>query len=204
MDGYDTVQELAYYRRYGAALEPDHVVLVYHFNDTSLTPVLFLDEQGNLIQYANRSPRKLDPRLVRWSYLYRAAAARTLREPDPVESTQRVMDSLAELRETVCAEGPRFSVLVQPYLLPPGLLDSIYVDEMYRRHNETLERMGALGLEPLDLAVPTRAAIEAGVAINEVPGDIHHPSLELARRWADWCLEQPWGAASFPHGLQLK
>ena len=43
VEGYSTLQELEYYRRYLAGIQADHVVLVFHLNDFVTTPVTLRD-----------------------------------------------------------------------------------------------------------------------------------------------------------------
>src|SRR3990170_5571896 len=41
VEGYNTLNEVEFYKRYNAAIEPDQVVLFFHNNDFQPTPVIF-------------------------------------------------------------------------------------------------------------------------------------------------------------------
>ena len=49
VESFNTIQEVAFYRRYNARLNPDHVILIFHLNDFETTPVAFLDRKGDLV-----------------------------------------------------------------------------------------------------------------------------------------------------------
>lgn len=192
VEGYDTAQEIAYFRRFGAALDPDLVVLVYSFNDFRTTPLLYLNSSGELIRLSGRDPERIHQRLFRWSYLYRAWILRQLEEPGKAlpDGSEHVPPRLAKLASEVEDAGARFCALVQPYLIQAGTLDAKLVDEMYRRHDNHLTWFEDCGIPSYDLAVPVRSAQAEGVTLSSQPGDLHHPSDELARRYVDWLVQE--------------
>ncbi len=190
VEGYDTFQELELFRRYGAALQPDQVVLFYSHNDTRRTPIFFYDEQGDLLRFRSNKPRKLNPWLLRWSYLYRFAIASPPRPTNHGQALIELMEPMRELRNLVEAKGGQFTVLVQPLLLEPGFVEGSLEQLMYQRHGHNLEVMRTAEMTVLDLAIPVRRALEQEVVLSEAPGDVHHPSAELSAIYAQWSLTE--------------
>jgi len=66
VSGYNTEQELAFYRLHAASLAPDLVVLVYVENDTEV-------QTGDIVELRHRweNPPHASALLLRWSWLYR-------------------------------------------------------------------------------------------------------------------------------------
>lgn len=191
VEGYDTAQELEYFRRFGAALEPDQVVLVFSFNDFRTTPLLFFDNEGELIRLTGRDPERIHRRLLEWSHLYRLWLASQLDAPQPLaDGSDRVPPLLAELADEVAASGAEFCAFVQPYLIPDGLLPPDRIEEMYARHGLHLSWFRDCGIPAYDLAGPIRAAIAEGVPIASHEGDVHHPGDEMARRYVTWLADE--------------
>jgi hypothetical protein len=72
VESFNTVQEVAFYRKYNAAIHPDHVIVTFHLNDYETTPIAFRDEAGRLVVYAlNQPSREVQPWLFQNSSLYR-------------------------------------------------------------------------------------------------------------------------------------
>ena len=46
VESFNTVQEVNYYRRYNAAVMPDHVILTFHLNDFGTTPIAFMNREA--------------------------------------------------------------------------------------------------------------------------------------------------------------
>ena len=47
--GFNTHQELIFYKRYNKRIRPDHVILTFHLNDFTTTPVVFLNKEDRLV-----------------------------------------------------------------------------------------------------------------------------------------------------------
>lgn len=47
--GFNTHQELIFYRRYNKQIRPDQVILTFHLNDFTTTPVVFLNKEDRLV-----------------------------------------------------------------------------------------------------------------------------------------------------------
>ncbi len=189
VESFNTVQELAYYRRYNAALEPDHVVLTFHPNDFTATPIVFEEGPGKLAVY---TPHDRDQRanafLYRHSALYRAFVRRRARANagDWKSSRGVVAESLRSFRDTLAREGARFTVLVLPPLAPP----SEWGEDQHAVRAAVLAITDELRIERYDLFEPLERALADGLDVQETPGDDKHPSRAVAQRFAAWLRDQ--------------
>ena len=181
VEGYSTLQEVAYYRRFNRRIKPDRVILVFHNNDFRVTPVLFPDKDGNLtFIYPDRPVSDLNPWLFANSQIYRRVVnMRLSRLPkytfeENARDARRALEALAVLCE---ADGVPLDVVLLPMFLPYGE----WGEEYHRSRNESLKIFGELGLEYVDLYDAVGRAFDAGLAVQESPGDRLHPSLEGAR-----------------------
>jgi lysophospholipase L1-like esterase len=184
VEGYSTAQEAAYYRRYLAQLEPDHVVLTFHLNDFEWTPVTFRDGEQIVRMYAKQSTRALNPWLLQHSFLYRwflsAGAGGAEEEAIPAGVGQEIERALAELRDLVAARGGRLSVLVLPWLRPVAKWPGTYT----ARRTWILAALERLHITHYDFRSTLEAALAEGVQVMEKEFDPQHPSAEFGLRMA--------------------
>jgi len=188
VESFNTVQEVAYYFDYNAAVDPDHVVLTFHLNDYETTPIAFEDEAGRVVVFAPNQPtRRISPWLFEHSRLYRLWLGR-LASPDgdfPAVAAE-VHESLRALRDALREEGVRLTVLVLPLMQRPGKW----------RPQERLARLRVLqfldreGIRHYDLLPPLEQALEEGVPFQERRGDVWHPSREVSRVFAGYLSER--------------
>jgi hypothetical protein len=182
VESFNTVQEVALYRGYNTAIEPDHVVLTFHMNDLETTPVAFLDEAGQLVVYALHQPAtRVNTWLFEKSYLYRAYLG-LVRAPggDGEAIREEVRGALRELADTLDHEGRRFSVIVFPYMLPVRQWSKPQLET----HRQIIEMLEEEALRYFDLRPSLRRAIARRIDPQESPGDIWHPSDGVARVFA--------------------
>lgn len=182
VESFNTVQELALYRRSNREIRPDHVILTFHNNDFLQTPVAYR-HNGQLhlgVPLTGASSRWL----LRNSALYRTyvllTTSRTLVETDKVEQ------SLAELKTAVEADGAKLSVVLLPILAPPAEWNG--VENESREYSK--EILASLNVPLYDLLGTLEKALSDGVNAEEIPGDTWHPSQELADRFAEFLADE--------------
>jgi hypothetical protein len=181
VESFNTRQEVEFYRRYNAPLDPDHVVLTFHLNDFETTPVAFLDEHGELAIYAPDLPiRRASRALYENLHLARMFVQLTTNaSAAKEEAADAIRTALLDL-QGLLGEERRFTVLVFPILEPP---------ETWRKtdtwaHARILAILGELGIRHFDLLPVLRSALADGVDVQETPGDPWHPSAAYGRRIA--------------------
>lgn len=193
VEGYNTHQEVVYYRRYGAPLDPDHVILTFHLNDFQVTPVLFVDGDGQLVVFAPWRPCRVNPWFYRYSYVYRMMLAGMIRGYDDgsafEEVSAEIEKDLLHLRAMTDASGARLTVLVLPVLgtfddLPPS-----WRPESERRKARIREILTRNGLRFFDLTEPHERALADGYPVRESRLDSTHPNGIVAKYFADYLLE---------------
>lgn len=179
VEGYNTEQEVGYFREHCASVAPDRVVLTFHLNDFAPTPVLFLDANEGLVVYASDGAHHADPVLLEHSFLYRLWLADTVVAADslPGRAAERVEAGIAELRDLARVRGAGLTVLVLPMFLPR----EEWTPEVRARHAAVLASLARLGVDHHDLAPALDRALADGVDVQESPGDRHHPSLGWSR-----------------------
>jgi hypothetical protein len=185
VESYNVVQEAAYYHRLDPRIRPDHVILLFHNNDFSPTPVAFRD-RGRLVVY---SPELSLGPAGAWAFqhsrVYRLLLGSWVRIrrqfADPmIPMAERTARDLASLRDELAGEGIRFSVILLPAFKPPGSWS-----ELERRSRaRALELLDAGGYRYFDLLPVLEDAAAAGVPLEETPGDFWHPSEALCTRFA--------------------
>ncbi len=180
--GFNTVQEVGYYRKYNRLIQPDHVILTFHPNDYGTTPVVFRDSDERLVICSLRKPlRTINPWLFRRSYLYRLYQTLTTSEAgDDKGIRKEVACSLKQLREMVAADEATLTVLVFPYLAPPHE----WGEWRLGARQTTLGLLEDLQVRHFDLLDVFLAALVDGVPTQERQGDTLHPSGELSERFA--------------------
>ena len=194
VEAFNTVQEAAWFQRHCSHLDPDLVVLLFHPNDFSRTPLPVFDDEGRFLLLAQGDdPTRVWPWLFKRSALYRLGLvlgvgdsfARRLGNRDAVKR------GLRDLRDAVESGGAEFRVGVLP-------LVSRWEDwGPVRRagHAAAIQFMSDLGIDHIDLGRPLEALLDDGLPIGrlrERPHDPQHPSPELGRAMAE-SLAAAWG-----------
>jgi len=183
VESFNTVQEVAYYKKYNAAVRPDHVVLTFHVNDFESTPVVFLDYRGRMVVYApNMSAVHVRPWLFRYSRLYRLLLGNFRSRNEDIDAVMaETFNALADLQKILERDGIRFSVLLLPYLKPTSTWSA--ADSLTYR--SALEMFRELDLRHFDLLPVVKGAMALGVSPSATPGDTWHPGPEMARYIAE-------------------
>jgi hypothetical protein len=171
--GFNTVQEVEYYKRYNAAIKPDHVVLTFVFNDFATTPIAFWDRDDKLVLYApNRPLTGISPQLFRASYLYRLVLGFLLSEHDWVAITEQIYLSFSDLKQTLADEEVALTVLVLPILEPRARWRELQI----HFHTTILRILRELQIEHHDLLPVLEQAFRDGVPVKRAHRDRIHPS----------------------------
>ncbi len=186
VESFNTVQEVNYYKKFNAAIKPDHVILTFHINDFETTPIAFNHEGDGLIVYAPNQPmRDLNPWLFRRSYLYRFVIGLT---GDGTENRKAIVDeaedSLKELRDILAGEGIPFTILVLPVFIP---YDDWQPHEKEAR-DQILQILDTSGIRYFDLFQISDKAIQDGVNVQEAGGH-WHPSRDVSILFAKYLFE---------------
>jgi hypothetical protein len=189
VESFNTVQEVAYYKRFNRAIRPDHVILTFHLNDFETTPVAFREADGTLVVYApNRPIQRINPWLFRHSYTYRYwvglfSARKTARS----EIIEEVRASLADLQRGVADDNARLTVLVLPILRPLSDWKPEYRE--YRRL--ILKILQSLRIRHFDLLAPLNQALADSAVVTETGDDLFwHPSREATSYFAKYLRTQ--------------
>jgi hypothetical protein len=188
VESYNTVQEVAFYKTYNYRIRPDHVILTFHPNDFETTPVAFFNEHGKFIVYApNRPMHEMSPFWFKHSHLYRLIIGLTTPEQRGEEAIlQEIEQSLIALRDQLKDSETRFTVLVLPLLTPPEL----WSRSEHERRKYIFRVLKELQIRHVDLLPPMIHAIQQGIKLHDPPGDIWHPSAEVADIFARYLREQ--------------
>jgi hypothetical protein len=191
VESFNVVQEVSFYRRFNAAIHPDHVVLSFHNNDFAATPVAFR-ERGTLIVYAPGRPLgRAGAWLFQHSRVYRVVlgvqARLSRRFGDPFAALVRETEKdLVDLRESLEADGVRMTVLLLPLFRP-------YADwtaAERRSREEALRLLEGHGFRYFDLLPVMEEASREGVPLGQAPDDPWHPSDALSERIASFLRDQ--------------
>jgi hypothetical protein len=175
VEGYNTVQEVGFYRKYNHAIEPDHVILTMVVNDLETTPLLFMSE-GKFVLIAPNLPRsEVNGWLFKYSFLYRRLVSRRVsRQADKfrLQIRNELIDSLRTLRDELRHDNIGFSILVLP-LLAPADADP----HATATHRDFVSIASSLNIRCFDLAAPVADALRT----MPVPDDLLHPAYEMAQ-----------------------
>jgi hypothetical protein len=185
VESFNTVQEVNYYKKYNAALRPDHVILTFHLNDFETTPVAFR-ENGRLRVYAPNA--RLDSAsqwLFQHSYCYRLLLGLLASRREGAIADE-VRASLKDLKNHVIASGADLTVLVFPYMQPYEEWQSHEKES----RNQILEILTGLEIRHFDLFDPFSESLKRGVAVQEKPGDTWHPSEAVSAEFAAYLRER--------------
>ena len=177
VEGYNTIQEVAYFRLFNRQIQPDHVVLEFHLNDFETTPVAFVDAKGEPVIYAPNCPaREINPYLFQHVRLYRLLVGLTTRKDEAFPRIAgEVKEALEGFRESV--KPARFSVMIFPVMKPEAEWDR----EEKRAYNTIKQILKELAVRSFDLKPWAEAALREGVDIRESPRDTWHPSDAFAK-----------------------
>ncbi len=189
VESFNTVQEVAYYKRFNRPIRPDHVILTFHLNDFETTPIAFRDADGTLVVFAPNWPvRRLNPWLFQHSYTYRYwLGLVTPKKTARAEIMAEVRASLADLERVVAVDGARLTVLVLPILRPVSDWKPEYRE--YRRL--ILGLLESLRIRHFDLLEPLQEALAAGAVMTETGDHLFwHPSREAAAYFARYLRTQ--------------
>ena len=185
VESFNTRQEVDYYRRYNAGIDPDHVILTFHPNDFGHTPVAFTNEDGHLVVHTPGGEEEVNGFLMRYSRLYRLWFTSRVPPLWSVDESARneVRGALAELIEL---SGPdrRLSVILFPILEPSPEWDQSWLTA----YEAAMEIFEELGIRYYDLKPVLEDALRDGIDVQETPGDSWHPSAEFAGRAAQALL----------------
>ncbi len=189
--GYNLVQELAFYRRFNRAIEPDHIVLTFHNNDFGTTPVATVDEDGHLAVF---SPRGSGVTINAWLYerlfLYRFLVGRMMRSGGERETlVAETRNALQGFQRVAEEEGAELSVLLFPILKP---FDEWWPEEKQSRE-DALRMLEELEIRYFDLLPPFRVSLEGGADLTDLqkePGDTWHPSAMAGAMFAQHLRER--------------
>ena len=180
IEGYSTRQEVLYYERYCGRMNEDHLILTFHMNDFTGTPVLFMDGEELVLHRLNRPVKRPHQRLLKLSHLYRLYIRLSLlndqqEEAGPeaeAEIDAEIETSLEKLKNLTARRGARLTVILFPWLKP---LDE-WKDSALRNRRSILEILERQQIEYHDLLDSLNAALEAGFTIRQHPSDSMHPS----------------------------
>ena len=194
VESFNTVQEVEYYRSYNRAIRPDHIVLTLHNNDFGITPVAFLNSDGQPVVYSLGGARfRVNKTLLQHSSIYqlilryRLILSATLqKDDDSVLFEGQVREALAELRGLAHEDGARLTVLVLPILEA----QEDWTASERRNHDTAIRLLEALGIRYFDLLEPLEDALERGIETNEKAGDSWHPGDEVAQVFAGHLLRR--------------
>lgn len=181
VEAFGIAQAVRYYERFSRRLAPDHIVLTFHNNDLTPQPVAFVDERARLVTYQpGRRSLQINSWLLRHSHLYRRLLHAWLERYDFSALVDEVRMSLARLQRIAREDGTTLSVVLHPVLAPRDQ----WTARQEVSRSAALEIFEELGLRSYDLLDELEEALEAGIDVTQVPGDVAHPSHDVAERFA--------------------
>lgn len=188
VESFNTSQEVKFYLRYNAVIQPDHVILTFHMNDFEATPVAFFNENKQLVVYIPHTPLKSVNRwLFEKSCLYRWVVGVTLKPEQGKQAIEEeIRAQLRLLRDTLAERHIRFTVFVLPLVKP----EREWMQEEQEHRAAILDMLQHLQIRYFDFFDICQAAIRDGIPVQEIPGDSWHPSSEVAQRFARHVYEQ--------------
>jgi hypothetical protein len=186
VEGFNVIQEVAFYRRYNWRVSPDIVVLTLHNNDLDFYPMVYKARDGLIFWYLYGQPRVLiDPNLMQWSRLYQeytafrgARLVQNARKTDALFRETR--SSLQRLNDDLMKSGAKLKVLVLPILAPLNQWEPSQVES----RRQALRILNEIGIEHDDLLEPLESGLRNKVQIAETFGDTWHPSDAISEYFA--------------------
>jgi hypothetical protein len=186
VESFNVAQELVFFRRHNAAVNPKHVILTLHNNDYLETPLVFA-RGGKLEIFAtHRTRESINPWLFENSHSYRWISGWILSSSQRSQQRERMRADLAAFAEEASQRGAAFSVLVLPVLKDEKAWKSVELSN----HLTSLELLKELKIRHFDLRLPLQKALAKGVAVEQEPGDSWHPSPEVSDYFASYLKEQ--------------
>jgi lysophospholipase L1-like esterase len=187
VESFNTVQEVNFYKKFNAPVQPDHVILTFSLNDFEATPVAFLNNDNKIVVYVPNSPqRRLFPWLFQHSYLYRLLLGVLLKGQQGTEAIARaIQSSLRELHQLLREDNVDLTVLV----LPSFRTYDQWTEQELSAHQQILRILEEENIRYFDLFAPFQNAIQQGVRVQEHPGDAWHPSGEISEVFAEYLFE---------------
>ena len=183
VESFNLVQEVNFYNKFNYKVNPDHVILTFHVNDFSSTPIAFLNKEGRLVVYTPFLPtQKMNPWLYKNSMIYRLYVKIITKSQVNEGLVGEVREKLKGLKQSLETKGIKFNVILLPSLRPYAE----WTEVERKSRDSALQIFSELDIEYYDLLKTTNQSIEYGVNINETPGDFWHPSLDVAREYADF------------------
>ena len=182
VEGYNPLQEITYYRRFAASLEPDHVILSLHNNDLETIPVAFINDEGRLVVFAsNIMLGRVESWLVVHSLLYRGALGLFFDfAEERAKIIQEVRAEFLVFGDELAARGVRLTVILFPIVSPDGQW-KIHEAE---NHQQLRTILADLDLRFFDLTPAYQAAIQCELPVQENTGDTWHPGPEVSELFA--------------------
>ena len=181
VESFNTGQEVAFYKRYNAALRPDRVILTFHLNDFETTPVAFVSHERLVVYAPNFPATELSPWLFTHSMIYRLVIGWVRFSEQKldaiVDETER---SLADLKATLARERIPLTVVVLPIMAPYKQWSA--ADKLSRE--QILGILRRLKIRTIDLRPALDEAVAKGITLRESLLDSWHPSPELAEAFA--------------------
>jgi hypothetical protein len=174
-EGWNPIQEIAFYFRCQQELAPDHIVLTLHNNDlTYTTTALFVDGELTLCNPGNLVA--LRPDLYRASWLYRLFVSAQNRYPwtpaGYVRLATEVEAALQRLRDHACTRQARLTVILLPILAP----ERTWQPHERRSRELALAMLARLQIPTIDLLPACEQLLAAGVPMRSPETDLWHPS----------------------------
>jgi hypothetical protein len=159
--------------------------LTFHNNDFETTPIVFKNNDGELIVYTPSQPsQRINAFLFQYSRLYRlylGLKGLNRKEENKIAIANEIRSSLKELRDLLKEDNIELKILLFPVLKPVA---SWSEQEKYSR-TESLKIFKELDLEYFDLLEALEKAIDAGVETQSPPGDPYHPSEQVSAYFAE-------------------
>ncbi len=186
VEGYNASQVSEYYRDYLNALSEDHVILTFHLNDYSVTPITFVDQGQMILVRSGMADVTIHPTLYHYSYLYRlylgfkarGASANELFEAQEVA----VKEALSLVQSEASRRSARLTVLILPWFAPPP-----WEPKNQQRYDSLLAILDDLGIQHFSFLTVLEDALAEGLGILDLVDDPKyraHPSLEFGLRAA--------------------
>lgn len=191
-DGYNTVQQVRLYRVSCRTLGAAQVVLTMHNNDLQRSQVFYSRPFSGRLVPRDPDPGLLSSLLLGHSYTYRVLLGQPgVLGVDPAteqawqRARARTGESLRLLVRLARQDRARLSVVLLPSLRP-GALPAAEA----RSHRLALQLLRQLGIRHFDMQAVFRRAVRDRIVLHVAPGDLLHPSRELAGRFGQRLFEQ--------------
>ena len=176
VEGFNTAQELALYRRDNHRIEPDLVVLTFHNNDYQGSPAAILEQDGSLTYTTSGGKRKVSPWLMRNSYLYRLSLGLMSGSGDVRANAPQVRQQLADFRDMLKQQGVEFRVILFPILRA----ESDWNPTQRWSREEALRTFQELQLRYYDVLPALASQLNQAENLQERAGDDWHPNARAA------------------------